>query len=115
MFDRYGGFASVSRIVSTFYRGVLDSPELSPYFKGVDMRRLIDHQTKFVSYLMGGPASYTTEHIARVHRNLGITDTAFDESVLLMREALEDHNIDETDIGEIISAIRAHKPHIVFE
>ena len=49
MFEKYGGFAKVSRIVSSFYDKALDSPILAPYFTGVDMRRLIDHQTKFAS------------------------------------------------------------------
>ncbi len=31
------------------------------------MPKLIDHQTRFISFLMGGPASYTDEHIAHVH------------------------------------------------
>ena len=39
----------------------------------------------------------------------------YEEIKLEFKEALEDHNIDETDIGEVISAIRAHKAHIVFE
>jgi hemoglobin len=43
MFERYGGFSRISRIVSTFYDLVLDSPMLGPYFANTDMRRLIDH------------------------------------------------------------------------
>ena len=32
MFERYGGFATVSKIVSAFYDKVLDSSILAPYF-----------------------------------------------------------------------------------
>lgn len=76
IFIRYGGFASVSRVVSDFYGRVQDSKIMSPYFEGVDMRRQIDHQTKFVASLMGGPASFTNEHIAHVHDRLKIDDEA---------------------------------------
>ena len=98
LFDRVGGFATVSKVISAFYDKVLDSPRLSPYFASTDMKRLIDHQTKFVSYLMGGPASYTADHLERVHARLGITDPAFDEASSLLRETLEDFDLEQSDI-----------------
>jgi hemoglobin len=99
LFTRYGGFATVSRIVSDFYTRVLDDDSLRGYFTGVDMARQVDHQTKFVAYLMGGPASFTDEHLERVHSRLNIDDESFDELTLVFRETLEDHELDETDIG----------------
>lgn len=67
IFNRYGGFAKVNRIVSDFCRGVLGHPVLAPYFAHVDMPTLIDHQTKFMATVIGGPASFANEHFARVH------------------------------------------------
>lgn len=113
IFERYGGFARASRVVASFYARVLDSPELEPYFDGVDMRRLMDHQTKFIAFLMGGPASYTSEHLARVHEGLAIDDAAFDELVALLRETFVDFDFDETDIAAMHSRIAAYRPAIV--
>lgn len=113
IFERYGGFAKVSRVVSSFYDAVLHSSILSPYFRSVDMRRLIDHQTKFIAYLMGGPASFTNDHIARVHAHLGITDEAFDEAMGLMRETLEDHDYQEADISDVIGLLHSRRPYVV--
>jgi hemoglobin len=113
MFERYGGFAKVSRIVSSFYDRVLDSPLLAPYFHGIEMRRLIDHQTKFMVSVMGGPASYTDEHLSRVHAHLGIDDAAFNEVAALLRETLEDHDYDEGDIAVVIGEIVRRRPLIV--
>jgi hemoglobin len=113
IFERYGGFAKVSRVVSSFYDRVLDSPVVASYFAGIDMRRLIDHQTKFFAALMDGPASYTDEHLARVHERLGITDQAFDEVCLLLRETLEDFDFDETDISTVVGRVVSRRPFIV--
>jgi hemoglobin len=115
IFERYGGFSAVSRVVSDFYRRVIDSPALSDYFRGVDMRNLIDHQTKFIATLMGGPASYTNEHLARVHAHLGITDQAFNEITILMRETLEDFEFDQTDISAVHAEMISRRPFIVAE
>jgi hemoglobin len=113
IFDRYGGFAKVSIAVAEFYRHVLGSPQLAPYFDGIDMRRLMDHQTKFFAALMGGPASYTDEHLARVHAPLKIDDAAFDEMAGLLRETLEDLDYDETDISAVYAAFVARRPYLV--
>lgn len=113
IFERYGGFASVSRVVSSMYDKILDSPVTSPYFAGSDMRRLIDHQTRFVATLMGGPASYTNEHLERVHSRLGITDPAFDEVVYLLKETLEDFEYDAADIVAVEQEIQNRRKYIV--
>ena len=113
LFEKYGGFAKVSRIVSTFYDRVLESPELSPYFETTDMRRLVDHQTKFIASLMGGPASFTNEALVRVHENLGITEDAFAEAVTILRETFEDFEMDESDIAQVCQEVMSKKPFIV--
>ena len=113
IFDRYGGFAQISRIVMAFYDRVLASSITSPYFAGTDMRRLIDHQTRFISSLMGGPASYTNDHLERVHARLGITEDAFLEVTLLLRETLEDFDFAEEDIQVVIDEMMSRKNYIV--
>jgi hemoglobin len=113
IFERYGGFAIISRIVSSFYDKMLSSPLISPYFAKTDMKRLIDHQTKFISSLLGGPASYTVEHIERVHAHLGITEEAFKESMMLMTETLEDHNFEGDDIQTVEDEMMSYKNFVV--
>lgn len=113
IFEKYGGFSSISRVVLSFYDRMLDSPLTRPYFEGIHMKRLIDHQTKFVATLMGGPASYTREHIERVHAHLGITLPAFDESMELLRETLEDHDFEDADIEKVADEMVSYKNEVV--
>jgi hemoglobin len=113
IFLRVGGFAAVSRIVSDFYTRVLSSDVLQPYFTGIDMATQIDHQTKFVASLMGGPSSYTNEHLQRVHARLAIDDRSFDEMTVVFRDTLEDHGLDETDIGDVMREVAARRPFII--
>lgn len=113
IFERYGGFARVSRVVMAFYEKVLDSPIASPYFEGIDMRRLIDHQTRFIATVMGGPASYTNDHLERVHARLNITEEAFFEICELLRETLEDFDYEDEDIQEVVDEVVSRKNYIV--
>jgi hemoglobin len=113
MFERYGGFASVSKIVMSLYDKVLDSDITGPYFEEVDMRRRIDHQTKFVSQVMGGPAVYTNEQLEQLHEHLDITDDAFKEVMTLFEETLEDFEFESDDIRSIMRDLESRKPWIV--
>jgi len=113
IFEKYGGFSSISRVVMSFYDKMLDSPLTSPFFEGIDMKRLIDHQTKFIATVMGGPASYTKEQIERVHVHLGITEPAFGESMELLRETLEDFDFEDDDIDQVIDEMGSYKYVVV--
>ena len=113
MFERYGGFSTVSRIVSKFYDRVLDSDTLAPYFADTDMRRQIDHQSKFISNLMGGPASYSNDQLQRSHERLNITDKDFNEVVQVLTETFEDSGISASDVSTIIRDINSRRSIIV--
>ena len=112
-FERYGGFATIHKVVMAFYDKVLDSDIMAEYFEGVDMRNLIDHQTQFVSQIMGGPAAYTDEMIRQLHARLAIHDVAFDEMAELLEETLEDFEVEEDDIAAVMNEITTRRPLIV--
>ena len=113
IFERYGGFSVVSQVVMSFYDKILDSPVTSPYFSGIDMKRLIDHQIKFFAALMGGPASYTNDHLERVHARLSITEAAFMEAMVLMKDTLEEFNFLDEDIQLVADEMMSRKNYIV--
>lgn len=113
MFERYGGFSTVHRVVLSFYNKMLDSDVVGPYFDDVDMPALIDHQTKFISQVMGGPASYTNEILEQVHRNIGVTQEAFDEMAALLEQTLAEFDFKEEDLHLVIADIKSRQPYIV--
>ncbi len=113
MFEKYGGFVRISRVVSAFYDKALDSPILSPYFANSNMQRIIDHQTKFIASLMGGPASYSNDELQRVHARLNIQHDAFGEMSELFCETLEDFDFDDDDIETVAGLIKSKEPYIV--
>lgn len=100
-FEKYGGFKTVSRVVMSFYDKVLDSDIVGHHFDDVDMARQIDHQTKFVASIMGGPAAMNDERLAHVHQRLDITPEEFDEVCRLLVETMRDHGMQEGDIQAI--------------
>src|SRR5687767_612544 len=90
LYDKYGGFATVSSLVQNFYNKVMASQSLEPYFASVDMARLMDHQVKFFCMVLGGPNNYTGRALRAAHSHLHITPAAFDEVAGLLKETLEE-------------------------
>jgi hemoglobin len=113
MFDRYGGFGSVHRVVLAFYDKLLDSDVVGPYFDDIDMPALVDHQTKFISQVMGGPITYTNKVLDQVHRNLDIKQEAFDEMSDILEKTLLEFDFRADDVRTIMADIKSRQPYIV--
>ena len=113
MFDRYGGFMTISKIVMSFYDKVLDSDIVGGHFENTDMRVQIDHQTKFISAVMGGPASYSNDALERIHAKITINQTHFEEILSLLTETFEDFDVEPADIDTIITDLRGRSRYII--
>ena len=115
VYDRYGGFSVVRKVVSSFYDRCLDSAVIGHRFESIDMARLIDHQSRFIASVMGGPASYSDEHLRRIHLHLLISHQEFEEMASLLGETLEDHNFADADVAAVIREIRSRETSVVAE
>ncbi|MEX1036310.1 MAG: group 1 truncated hemoglobin [Sneathiella sp.] len=113
LFEKYGGFSSVSKIVLDFYDVLLESDDVGPFFDDVDMARLIDHQTKFVASLLGGPASYTDEQLYRLHERLDLENRHFDEVVEALGDTLKKHGFKTEDVNTVIAELELRRSVIV--
>jgi hemoglobin len=113
LYDKYGGFGSVSRVVMAFYDKLLDSDDVGPFFDDVDMKRLIDHQTKFVAALLGGPADYTDERLGQLHSHLNIASEHFDEMKRMLGDTLTEHGFEADDCAAVLAEIEARRDVIV--
>ena len=113
LFDKYGGFANISKVVSAFYERAIDSDIIGPYFDDVDMRAMVDHQTKFIASVMGGPASYSDEALHKVHASHHIDHAAFAEMAALLRQTLVDSGIQPDDVELVMNEIAARESVVV--
>lgn len=113
LYEKYGGFRTVSRIVMDFYERALDSDQIGDYFEDVDMPRLIDHQTKFIASLLGGPAAFGDDRLAAVHRHLGLTHADMDEMARILGNTLADHGVSHADCGTVLQEVESKRPLIV--
>ncbi len=113
LYEKYGGFSTISKIVMDLYDRLLDDDDVGPFFDDVQMSRIIDHQTKFVSSLMGGPASYSDDQIRKMHAHLSINDSHFETLKHLLAETLADHGLTPEDVTHVVSAFDERRNLVV--
>ena len=113
LFKKLGGFSVVRKIVSRFYDGVLDSPVLQGYFVNTNMEKLIDHQTRFISSLLGGPGSVSDAQLRKSHARLNIQEDAWVELLSILEETLEEFELADGDISYLLKKVSGKKPLIV--
>lgn len=113
LYDKYGGFTAVSKIVHDFYRKVQESDVLAPYFEKVDMPGLINHQIQFFSTLLGGPVTYDARQVDEIHKRLNISDAAFQDALDLLMESLEDAGFEATDTETVVGLLETYREGFV--
>ena len=113
VYEQLGGFATVRKVVMEFYNRVLDDENVAFYFQNTDMERQIDHQTQFISMLLGGPASFTDKHLEAVHARLNIKDGHFDTIKEILGETLEDFDMSDEHVAYVAGEFEKRRSIIV--
>ena len=113
LFEKYGGFVTVSKVVNELYDALEINDITAPYFENSDIRALMDHQVKFLSQVLGGPQQYTGKAITVAHTGLKISEIAFFEVANTVKDILEDNGVEDEDVSTIISLLAGLKEDIV--
>lgn len=113
IYSEIGGSSAVQGAVELFYGRVLADPSLSPYFDGVDLRRLSTHQRAFLAAALGGPDLYAGRDLTRAHTHLSIDDAAFDRVVEHLAGTLVELGVPDETIRAIAERIEPLRAQIV--
>lgn len=113
LYEKYGGFSQVSKIVLAFYDTLLDDDDIGPFFDDVDMARMVDHQTKFIASLLGGPAAYTDNQLRQLHSHLDINDKHYDVLEQVLRDTLTEHGVEPGDVDAVVEQFEKRRGLIV--
>ena len=114
LFEKYGGTATVSRIVADFYREVLTRPHLKSYFDGVPLQKLIQHQVRFMSQVMGQmPSAYNGRAMDEAHQRLNILAADFAEVAEILESVLRKAGMEPADLSTVMAAVAGLQSAVV--
>lgn len=114
LFQKYGGTATVSRIVTDFYREILTRPHLKSYFDGIPLQKLIQHQVRFMSQVMGQiPGTYNGRAMDEAHQRLNISAADFAEVAEILESVLRKAGLEPADLLKVMSAVAGLQAAVV--
>ena len=113
VYDDLGGDAAISLAVDSFYTRVMADPTLAPFFKGMDLAAIKEHQRDFFTVLLDGPEIYDGRSMRNAHSSLGITDADFTRTVAHLRDTLDELGVDHSLAAIVIRKIELMRAAIV--
>lgn len=113
IYEKYGGFRTFNNVIKEFYTHVKKSPTLFPYFEGVGMGKLIEHQTQFISSLLGGPEITYELSLKDSHKHLFIPEEHYNEIVQILLSSLERAGLEPEELNEILVKLNSLKSDII--
>ena len=112
LYMKYGSRVT-SGMAEYLYDRLLVDPQLAPFLEGVDMDRLREHVSDFLSVLTGGPDMYKGRDLREAHQGYRISAEHFDMLMTHIAAAATELGIEPDDIAAIAAAIRGYEPDVV--
>ena len=116
LYEKVGGEASIGKVVDYFYDElVLKDPTVNHFFEDTDMEKQREHQTKFISFALGGPNQYSGQSMAKAHEGMNLQANHFDAIVKHLHDALLHFGVEEREIDQALSRVAALKDDILYQ
>jgi hemoglobin len=119
LYDRLGGLAPISVVVSDFIDALMPDPLLNanPAIdaarKAVPAAYLKYHVTAMVCQATGGPCQYHGREMTESHAHLNITEQEWDRMATLFKGVLAKHRVPEKETQELLDILGSTKADIV--
>jgi hemoglobin len=114
-YEKYGGEETIGKVVDYFYDLVLADDTVNHFFTNTDMEKQRKHQTKFISYALGGPNQYTGQSMAKAHEGMNLQPTHFDAIVRHLHDALAHFDVNESDIKDALAKVETLRDDILYK
>lgn len=115
LYDKLGGEDVIRKVVDTFYELVLKDETVNHFFANTDMEKQRLHQTKFISFALGGPGRYTGQSMEKVHTGMNLQPEHFDAIVKHLHDALAHFQVDKADISQALQTVETLRDDILYK
>eukprot|EP00397_Hematodinium_sp_SG-2012_P037848 GEMP01041088.1.p1 GENE.GEMP01041088.1~~GEMP01041088.1.p1 ORF type:complete len:181 (+),score=32.58 GEMP01041088.1:423-965(+) len=113
LFVRLGGAEVVDALVGAFYDRVILDEKVRHIFGGLDVRKLAQHQTRFLTVAFGGNIGITPIDIREIHEHLGLKDAHFDAVLDNLMLTMIDFGFSEELRDEVFEILEMQRPNVL--
>ncbi|MES1039727.1 group I truncated hemoglobin [Peribacillus simplex] len=116
LYEKVGGEEAIAKVVDYFYSElVLKDETVNHFFEKTDMEKQLRHQTKFISFALGGPKQYSGQSMAKAHQGLNLQPDHFDAIVKHLNDALAHFGVNKADIDTALTKVAALRDDILYK
>ncbi|MFA9558166.1 group 1 truncated hemoglobin [Evansella sp. AB-rgal1] len=116
LYEKIGGEEAVAKVVDYFYSElVLKDPTVNHFFENTDMDKQRKHQTKFISFALGGPNQYTGTSMEKAHQGMNIQPEHFHAIAKHLTDALAHFGVSNEDIDQVITKVASLRDDILYK
>lgn len=116
LYEKVGGEEAIAKVVDYFYSElVLKDDTVNHFFKGTDMEKQRRHQTKFISFALGGPNQYSGQSMAKAHTGMNLQPSHFDAIAKHLHDALAHFGVSEADIDTALTKVASLRDDIIYK
>jgi len=116
LYEKYGGEETVRKVVDYFYDElVLKDETVNHFFDQTDMDKQRRHQTKFISFALGGPNKYTGKSMSKAHEGMNIQPEHFNVIATHLHDALAHFGVSEADIDQALTKVESLRDDIQYK
>jgi hemoglobin len=116
LYEKIGGEEAIGKVVDYFYSElVLQDESVRHFFEETDMEKQRIHQTKFISFALGGPNQYSGQSMAKAHQGMNLQPEHFNAIANHLHDALAHFGVEESDIDQALSKVATLKDDILYQ
>ncbi|MDM5327021.1 group 1 truncated hemoglobin [Neobacillus sp. CF12] len=116
LFEKVGGEEAIAKVVDYFYSElVLKDETVNHFFIETDMEKQRRHQTKFISFALGGPNQYSGQSMTKAHQGMNLQPVHFNAIVKHLHDALAHFRVNEADIDTALTNVASLRDDILYK
>lgn len=116
LYEKVGGEEAISKVVDYFYSElVLKDETVNHFFKETDMEKQRRHQSKFISFALGGPNQYSGQSMAKAHEGMNLQPDHFNAIAKHLHDALAHFGVNERDIDTALTKVASLRDDILYK
>jgi hemoglobin len=116
LYEKVGGEEAIAKVVDYFYSElVLKDDAVKHFFEETDMEKQRSHQSKFISFALGGPNQYSGQSMEKAHQGMNLQPAHFKAIERHLHDALAHFGVNETDIDTALTKVASLRDDILYK
>ena len=108
-FEELGGKFGIKQIIESWFSKILNDPLLKPIFREIDVEKLMDKMTDFISHELGNNEKITIKDLKSVHAKYNLSDFHLDALKNWIKITLEEQNVGDGIIRDVLWILEKYR------